>query len=196
MLNREYCFEIQIDVIILEAQIKNRKMVIDNFKERLKNVKAFVFDVDGVFSSHVFIDYSGDLLRSINTKDGFALYYAVNEKSFHVGIITSGYSESVKERFNSMGITDVYIKSNDKLDDFEDFIYKYGLKADEVLYMGDDIPDYYVMKSVGVPVCPADAAEEIKSVSVYISDKKGGDGCVRDVIEQVLRAQGKWFNFE
>jgi 3-deoxy-D-manno-octulosonate 8-phosphate phosphatase (KDO 8-P phosphatase) len=171
-------------------------MVLDNFKERLKNIKAFVFDVDGVFSHNVFLHPNGDMLRSMNTKDGFALYYAVNKQSFYTAIITGGYSESVKTRFNAMGITDVYIKSIDKLDDFDDFIYKYNLKPEEVLYMGDDIPDYDVMKIVGVPVCPADAAEEIKAISVYISDKNGGDGCVRDVIEQVLRAQGKWFDFK
>lgn len=171
-------------------------MVLDNFKERLKSIKAFVFDVDGVFSQNVFLDTNGDMLRSMNTKDGFSLYYAVNEHKFHAAIITGGYSESVRTRFNAMGITDVYIKSTDKLDDFDDFVFKYNLKPEEVLYMGDDIPDYNVMKAVGVPVCPADAAEEIKSICVYISDKKGGEGCVRDVIEQVLRAQGKWFNFE
>jgi 3-deoxy-D-manno-octulosonate 8-phosphate phosphatase (KDO 8-P phosphatase) len=170
-------------------------MVLDNFKERLKNIKAFVFDVDGVFSQHVYLTTDGDMMRTMNTKDGFALWYAVNEKSFYSAIITGGFSESVKSRFNSMGITDVYIKSTDKLDDFEDFISKYGLKSEEVLYMGDDIPDYEVMRVVGLPVCPADAAEEIKRISIYISDKKGGEGCVRDVIEQVLRAQGKWFNF-
>ncbi|MDF1549242.1 MAG: HAD hydrolase family protein, partial [Bacteroidales bacterium] len=106
-----------------------------------------------------------------------------------------GYSDSVKTRFNALGIADVYIKSRNKLEDFEDFMHKYQLKAEEILYMGDDIPDYEVMKFVGVPTCPADACEEIKSISVYISDKKSGDGCVRDVIEQVLRTQGKWFNF-
>jgi 3-deoxy-D-manno-octulosonate 8-phosphate phosphatase (KDO 8-P phosphatase) len=169
-------------------------MVLDNFKERLKNIKAFVFDVDGVFSHHVYLDSNGDMMRTMNTKDGFALWYAVNEQSFFAAIITGGYSESVRTRFNAMGISDVYLKSTDKLDDFEDFIYKYSLKPEEILYMGDDIPDYYVMKAVGLAVCPADAAEEIKSISAYISDKKGGDGCVRDVIEQVLRAQGKWFN--
>jgi 3-deoxy-D-manno-octulosonate 8-phosphate phosphatase (KDO 8-P phosphatase) len=170
-------------------------MVLDNFKERLKGIKAFVFDVDGVISQLMYIDTNGDLTRTINTKDGFAIWYALNEHSFYIAIITGGNSESVKTRFNAMGISDVYLKSTDKTDDFEDFIYKYGIKPEEVLYMGDDIPDYDVMKRVGLPVCPADAAEEIKSISAYISDKKGGDGCVRDVIEQVLRAQGKWFNF-
>ncbi len=171
-------------------------MVLDNFKERLKSIKALVFDVDGVFSQNVFLHPNGDMLRSMNTKDGFALQYAVKKQGLIGGVITGGYSESVKSRFNALGITDVYIKSRNKFEDFEDFIYKYDLKPEEVMYMGDDIPDYEVMKTVGIPCCPADAAEEIKSISVYISDKKGGDGCVRDIIEQVLRAQGKWFNFE
>lgn len=170
-------------------------MVLDNFKERLKNIKALVFDVDGVFSQNVFLHPDGDMLRSMNTKDGFALQYAVKTQSFLAGIITGGYSESVKTRFNALGISDVYIKSRNKLEDFEDFMYKYDLKPEEILYMGDDIPDYEVMKAVGIPCCPADAAEEIKSISVYISDKKGGEGCVRDIVEQVLRAQGKWFSF-
>jgi len=171
-------------------------MVLDNFKEKLKSIKALVFDVDGVFSQNVFLHPNGDMLRSMNTKDGYALQYAIKKQSFLAGIITGGYSESVKYRFNALGITDVYIKSRNKLEDFEDFMYKYELKPKEIMYMGDDIPDYEVMKVVGIPCCPADAAEEIKSISVYISDKKGGDGCVRDIIEQVLRAQGKWFNFE
>ena len=171
-------------------------MVLDNFKERLKNIKALVFDVDGVFSTNVFLHPNGDMLRSMNTKDGFALQYAIKQKSFLAAIITGGYSDSIKIRFNSLGVTDIYIKSRDKLEDFKDFIYKYSLKAEEVIFMGDDIPDYEVMKMVGIPCCPSDAAEEIKSISVYISDKKGGEGCVRDIIEQVLRAQGKWFNYK
>lgn len=169
-------------------------MVLDNFKERLKNIKAFVFDVDGVFSTNVFLHPNGDMLRSMNTKDGFALQYAIKSQSFLAGIITGGYSEAVKSRFSALGVSDVYIKSRNKLEDFQDFIKKHHLNAAEILYMGDDIPDYEVMKIVGVPTCPADASEEIKSISVYISDKKSGEGCVRDVIEQVLRAQGKWFN--
>ncbi len=164
----------------------------DNFKERLKDIKAFVFDVDGVFSTNVYLHPNGDMYRSMNTKDGYALQYAVKKENFLVGIITGGYSEAVKMRFRGLGVTDVYIKSTNKLDDFEDFMYKYSLKPEEIVYMGDDLPDYEIMKIVGVPTCPADAAEEIKSLAVYISDKKGGEGCVRDIIEQVLRAQGKW----
>ena len=164
----------------------------DNFKEQLKDIKAFVFDVDGVFSSNIILHPNGDMFRPMNVKDGYALQYAVNKMGFLCGIITGGYSESVRKRFNGLGITDVYLKSINKFDDFEDFIYKYNLKPEQVVYMGDDLPDYEVMKVVGIPTCPADAAEEIKTISVYISDKKGGDGCVRDIIEQVLRAQGKW----
>lgn len=168
----------------------------DNFKERLKDIKAFVFDVDGVFSANVFLHPDGDMLRSMNTKDGYALQYAIKEQGFLAGIITGGYSDSVKKRFNGLGITDVYLKSLNKLDDFEDFMYKYDLKPEQIVYMGDDLPDYEVMKMVGIPTCPVDAAEEIKAISVYISDKKGGDGCVRDIVEQVLRAQGKWVKLQ
>ncbi len=161
------------------------------FKEELDKVKAFVFDVDGVFSSHVVLTPDGEMNRTMNTKDGFAVQFAVKQ-GFLVGVITGGYSESVRSRFQGLGLSDVYIKSNNKIDDFEDFMYKYDLKPSEIMYMGDDIPDYEVMTKVGLPVCPSDAAEEIKAISVYISDKKGGEGCVRDVIEQVLRAQQKW----
>lgn len=171
-------------------------MVLDNFKERLKSIKALMFDVDGVFSQNVYLLPDGEMMRAMNTKDGYALYHAIKNHSFLVGIITGGSSESVKNNFKDLGITDVYLKSTDKIDDFEDFMYKYDLKPEEIMYMGDDIPDYEVMTKVGIPCCPKDAAEEIKSISVYISDRKGGQGCVRDIIEQVLRAQGKWFDFK
>ena len=164
----------------------------DNFKERLKDIKAFVFDVDGVFSDNVILHVNGDLMRHMNVKDGFAVKTAV-DKGFKVGIITGGNSESVKSRFNGLGVTDIYLASHNKLDDFEDFYYKYDLKPSEILYMGDDIPDYEVMTKVGLATCPADAVEEIQSISHYISDKKAGTGCIRDVIEQVLRAKGMWF---
>ncbi len=170
-------------------------MILDNFKERLKCIKAAVFDVDGVFSNNIIINSDGDLLRTLNVKDSYALQQAISKKAFIIGIITCGDSEHVKAKLNLMGITDVYLKSHDKLADFEHFIDKYSLKLSEVMYMGDDIPDYEIMKNVGLPCCPADAAEEIKSISAYVSDKKGGEGCVRDVIEQILRAQNKWVKF-
>ncbi|HYX07909.1 MAG TPA: HAD-IIIA family hydrolase [Bacteroidales bacterium] len=165
-----------------------------NFKEDLQKINAFLFDVDGVFTnSNVYLHPGGDLMRSMNIKDGFAIQYAV-KKGYLVGIISGGDSESVRARFQKLGIIDIYLKSSDKKNDYMDFILKYSLKDDEVLYMGDDIPDYEVMKRVGFPCCPADAVEEIKSLSKYISDKNGGQGCVRDVVEQVLRLQGKWMH--
>jgi 3-deoxy-D-manno-octulosonate 8-phosphate phosphatase (KDO 8-P phosphatase) len=167
-----------------------------NFKEGLKAVKAFAFDVDGVLSSPlVTLHPGGELVRSMNTKDGYALQHAVN-RGYPVAIITGGKTESVGLRFRSLGITDIYLGSSFKQDDFNHFILKYHLKPEEVLYMGDDLPDYQVMKKAGVPCCPADAVEEIKSVSHYVSPFSGGMGCVRDVIEQVLRLHGRWMDGE
>ncbi len=167
-------------------------MILDNFKERLKNIKAVVFDIDGVFSNNIIINNDGDLLRTLNVKDSFALQHTIHIKALIIGIITRGDSERVQQKLNTMGISDVYLKSYNKLADFNSFLEKHNLKNEEVMYMGDDIPDYEIMKQVGLPCCPSDAAEEIKSISVYISDKKGGEGCVRDIIEQILRAQNKW----
>jgi len=167
-----------------------------NFKEGLKTVKAFAFDVDGVLSKpEVILHPSGDLMRSMNTKDGYALQYAV-KRGYPIAIITGGTSESVALRFKGLGITDIYLGSYFKTDNLSDFLFKYDLKLEEVLYMGDDLPDYEVMKQVGVPCCPADAVEEIKSTAHYISPYSGGKGCVRDVIEQVLRLHGRWMDGE
>ncbi len=163
------------------------------FKEELSKIKSFVFDVDGVFSSNVVLYVDGELMRSINTKDGYAVQYAI-KKGYKIAIITGGNSKSVKIRFNNLGVSDVYLASHNKMEDFKDFYFKYDLKPEEILYMGDDLPDFEVMTKVGLPTCPADAVHEIKGISKYISDKKGGQGAVRDVIEQVLRAQGKWID--
>ena len=165
-----------------------------NFKEDLAKVKAFVFDVDGVFSSsHVLLHPSGEMLRTMNIKDGYAVYYTL-KKGYPICIISGGNSEPVRSRFTNLGMTDIYLKSTNKLDDLKDFLNKYELLPENILYMGDDLPDFEVMKAVGFPTCPSDAVEEIKAISNYISDKAGGEGCVRDVIEQVLRLQGKWMN--
>lgn len=164
-----------------------------NFKEKLLAVKAFVFDVDGVFSGNIILSGTGDQLRSMNMKDGYAVQFAIKKK-YPVAIISGGKSESIKMRFEGLGVTDIYIGSYDKTVDFETYLKKNNLKAEEVLCMGDDLPDYFVMKQVGIATCPADAAEEIKGISKYISSFKGGEGCVRDVIEQVMRAQGKWMD--
>lgn len=163
-----------------------------NFKQLLHKVKAFVFDVDGVFTNgNIYLHSDGEMLRAMNIKDGYAVHYCTKIE-FPVAIISGGNSESVRQRFFNLGITDIYLKSHDKMADFRDFIAKYQILPEEVLYMGDDIPDWEVMQYVGLPTCPADAAPEIKALAKYISDKKGGEGCVRDVIEQVLKVQGKW----
>ncbi len=163
-----------------------------NYKTKLHQIKAFVFDVDGVFTnSWVLAMPGGDFLRMHNTKDGYAVSYATKQ-GYPIGIITGGASESIRERFKMLGVTDVYLSSNCKLDDFRDFYFKYDLKPEEVLFMGDDIPDMEVLEKCGLSACPADAAHEVKEICDYISDKDGGMGCVRDVIEQTLRLQNKW----
>ena len=162
------------------------------FKEDLMKVSAFIFDVDGVLSNEcIVIDSSGELLRTANTKDGYAIQYAVKQ-GYPVAIITGGVSDAVEKRYRGLGVKDIYMGSKDKIKDFEDFIAKHDLDPDSIMYMGDDLPDYDVMKRIGIPTCPANAVEQIKSISNYISDKDGGYGCVRDVIEQVLRAHSKW----
>jgi len=163
-----------------------------NFKEDLARVKAFIFDVDGVYSSaKILLHPSGELMRTMNIKDGYATQYAVR-KAYPLAIITGGTSESIRHRFKNLGVKDVYLGSSDKRVEYLHFKEKYHLKPEEILYMGDDLPDLQVMKQIGFPTCPADAVEEIKASSVYISDKNGGEGCVRDVIEQVLRLQSRW----
>ncbi len=175
-----------------ELVLKDKLMI--NFKEYLGKVKAFAFDVDGVFSdSTLLLGSGGELIRSMNIKDGYAMQHAVR-KGYPIAIITGGNSESVKDRFNILGVHDVYLKSSRKLDDFEHFCNKYNIDSENVLYMGDDIPDYPVMKKVGFPTCPCDAVPEIKQIAKYVSGLKGGDGCVRDVIEQVMRVHGKWMD--
>lgn len=166
-----------------------------NFKEQLQNVKAFAFDVDGVFSHNIFLHPSGELLRSMNVKDGFAIQYAV-KKEYPIAIISGGKCDRLREQFEHLGISDIYMKSQNKIEALHDFLDRYELNPDDILYMGDDLPDYEVMKIVGTPTCPADAAEEIKAVSMYISYKTGGEGCVRDIIEQTLRVQGQWMHPE
>ncbi|MBQ0094581.1 MAG: HAD-IIIA family hydrolase [Bacteroidaceae bacterium] len=162
----------------------------------LSRIKAMVFDVDGVLSCDVMnLSPEGDPVRTVNVKDGYALQLAV-KMGLNLCIITGARVESVRKRFEGLGIKDVYIASSVKIRDYEEFVAKYGLKSDEVLYMGDDIPDYQIMQLVGLPCCPADACPEIQSLSKYVSPLAGGRGCVRDVVEQVLKVQGKWLSNE
>ncbi len=166
------------------------------FKEELRNIRAFVFDVDGVLAENqILLHASGDMMRTMNTKDGFALFHAV-KNNFPIAIISGAKSLSIRERFASLGITDVFLDSKDKVKDLSVFLSKYNLDPSTVLYMGDDIPDIGAMRSIGLPTCPNDAAEEVQSISKYISNLPGGHGCVRDIVEQVLRAQGKWFKID
>ncbi len=157
----------------------------------LRNIKALVFDVDGVLSTNIVQLHGGQPVRTANIKDGYALQHAAKTE-LKLAIITGGRSEEVRDRYRGLGIMDVFLGVSVKLDVFEDWLLANELTADEVLYMGDDIPDYEVMTRCGCSCCPADAADEIKKISTYISSKKGGEGCVRDVVEQVLRAQNLW----
>lgn len=163
-----------------------------NLKEQFNEIKAFAFDVDGVFTNGtVLLHPGGEFVRMMNIKDGYAVQYSI-KSGYPVAIITGGYSRMVKKRFAYLGVKDIYMHSDNKLKAYEDFRNKHNLDDRNILYMGDDLPDYEVMLRSGVPACPADAATEIKEISRYISMYKGGEGCVRDIIEQVLRLHGKW----
>lgn len=162
----------------------------------LKKIRAIVFDVDGVLScSTIGLSSDGEPLRTANIKDGYAIQLA-QKMGVRVAIITGGRSAGVQVRYASLGLEDVYMGCSLKLQTYEMFKQKYGLDNDQILYMGDDIPDYEVMKTCGCPCCPKDACAEIKAVSCYVSNVEGGKGCGRDVIEQVLKAQGKWLDGE
>jgi 3-deoxy-D-manno-octulosonate 8-phosphate phosphatase (KDO 8-P phosphatase) len=165
-----------------------------NFKEDLVRVKAFIFDIDGVLSLQTIgLNAFGVPNRTVNLRDGYALQLAV-KKGYRVGVISGSNSKEYQKRLRMLGINDIYLKSRSKLDHFNNFLSKYHLERSDVLFMGDDIPDFEVMRVAGIPVCPSDADSEIKQVSAYISDKKGGEGCVRDVIEQVLRLHNNWMD--
>ena len=158
----------------------------------LTKIKAIAFDVDGVLSTeNVRIASDGELLRTANTKDGYVLRLAAM-CGLHVAVITGAREPSILARYEAIGIYDVFLGSSVKTEKLQQLLDRYNLSTDEVLYMGDDIPDYEVMKLVGLPCCPRDAAPEIRDISLYVSHKDGGQGCVRDVVEQVLKAQGKW----
>ena len=162
----------------------------------LRKIRGFIFDVDGVLSKDVIpLHPNGDPMRTVNIKDGYALQLAV-KKGYQVAIITGGYTDSVKMRFERLGVKYIYMRSSVKMKDYTDFMNRTGLNPEEVLYAGDDIPDYEVMKLVGLPVAPADAASEIKDISLYISSKNGGEGIARDVIEQTMKTQGTWLTGE
>ncbi len=163
-----------------------------NFKQALTKITTLIFDVDGVMTDgKVLVMENGEMVRNINSKDGYALHLAV-QKGYKIVIITGGNNVAVKNALSRTGITDVFINQHDKLQCYKDYIYANNLTDEEILYMGDDLPDWEVMKRVGVAACPNNSATEIKEICQYISSLKGGEGCVRDIIEQVLRVQGNW----
>jgi 3-deoxy-D-manno-octulosonate 8-phosphate phosphatase (KDO 8-P phosphatase) len=167
-----------------------------NYKILLKAIKAFAFDVDGVFTDgQVYLFPGNEFVRAVNIKDGYAVQHCI-KMGYPVCIISGGKSGEVVKRFEKLGVTDIYMASPNKLESYEDFRIKYGFEHHEILYMGDDLPDLEIMDKVGIPACPQDASIEIKEKAIYISDRPGGRGCVRDVIEQVLRLHNKWLNKE
>lgn len=163
-----------------------------SYKEYLEHITTFIFDVDGVLTDGtITITTDGEMLRTMHTKDGFAIKTAL-QAGFHVCIISGGTNEGVRKRLSGLGVTDIYLGAHNKVEQLNEYLASNNLKAENMLYMGDDIPDYPVMKLAGLPCCPQDAVPEIKAISKYVSHKLGGKGCVRDVIEQVLKVQGKW----
>ena len=164
-----------------------------NFKEDIARVRVFEFDVDGVLTDGgISVTPEGDFIRKYNSKDGYALSLAL-KKGYHIAIITGGKGNSLKVRFDMLGVDHVYMDCHEKLKALKELCDELDVSADEILYMGDDVPDLEPMRHVGMPVCPADAVAEIVNASRYVSQFGGGQGCVRDVVEQVMRARGDWY---
>jgi len=163
-----------------------------SYKEIFPQINTLIFDVDGVLTNGIVTVFpDGKLVRQMNIKDGYALKSAV-DAGLRVCIISGGKSEGVRDRLQNLGIKDIFLGAHNKIEQFKELVATYNLNPENIMYMGDDIPDFPVMKLVGMPCCPNDAVREIKEVSLYISDKKGGEGCARDVIEQIMRVQDKW----
>lgn len=163
-----------------------------NFKEEIVKTEAFIFDVDGVMTDGGIIPLAdGDFIRKYNAKDGYAIAYAMR-MGYRVCIITGGRGETLRHRMEMLGVKDLYMDCIDKMAAMRDFFARYGLDPSNVIYMGDDIPDLECMRAVGIPVCPADAAPEVLEAARYVSEFDGGKGCVRDIVEQVLRVRGDW----
>ncbi|WP_047245441.1 KdsC family phosphatase [Maribacter thermophilus] len=165
-----------------------------SYKEYLKGITTFVFDVDGVLTDgNVLVTTEGEMLRKMSIKDGYALKVAIN-KGYNICIITGGTNQGVKKRLQGLGITDFYMGAHHKMDALDEYLDIYNINPNHVLYMGDDIPDIPPMKMVGLATCPQNAVPEVKAVCKYVSHKNGGKGCARDVIEQVLKVRGDWMD--
>lgn len=163
-----------------------------NILSLFKPISTFVFDVDGVLTDGtVQLLPNGEQSRKMNIRDGYALQLAV-KKGYRIAIISGGRSESVVSRLRGLGIKDIYTGVLDKQEKLQDYVFENDLRWEEIIFMGDDIPDYRAMQLVGLPVCPADAAPEIKSICRYVSPINGGNGCVREIIEKVLKLNDHW----
>lgn len=163
-----------------------------SYKVYLKDIRVFIFDVDGVLTDgSVLITSQGEQLRKMSISDGYALKSAL-QKGYHVCAISGGNNPGVKERLKDLGVTDIYLNIRHKADQLMEYLEINNLKSDTVMYMGDDIPDIPAMQQVALPACPQNAAPEVKEISKYVSHKSGGEGCVRDIIEQVLKVRGDW----
>ena len=163
-----------------------------SYKELMNDITTFIFDVDGVLTDGtIHVTPTGEMLRNMNIRDGYAMKAAV-ENGYTVCVISGGLNEGVRIRLRNLGITDIYLGVANKVETFKEFTDIYNINPEQVLYMGDDIPDYHVMQLVGLPTCPVDSAPEIKELCKYVSHKHGGTGCVRDVIEQVMKVLVKW----
>jgi len=165
---------------------------LENYKEKLVKISCFVLDVDGVLTNgSLILVPGGEQARIMHIRDGYAIQHAI-KSGYRILILSGGKSEEVRSRLKGLGVADIEMNCDDKLNALIDYMAEYNLKKEEILYIGDDIPDLQAMKSCGMAACPADAAQEIKKICHYISPIGGGEGCVRDIIEQALKVQGKW----
>lgn len=163
-----------------------------NYLEKFKDIRTFIFDVDGVLTnSEIIVLESGKLLRKMSIRDGYAIKHAI-QSGYQVAIITGGKSEGVVKRLQGLGVQDIYAGVSDKVDAYMELVYSYELNPTQILYMGDDFPDIAVMQKIGIAACPKDAAHEVIEIADYISPIEGGKGCARDVIEKVMRLHGNW----
>lgn len=167
-----------------------------NYKAQLQQINTFIFDVDGIFTDNiVYLTADGEQMRTANVKDGYVVQLAI-KKGLNIAIISGGKSEAVRKRFEGLGLTDIFLGSSNKIAVLEKYCSDKNIKPEEICYMGDDIPDYHVMKKVALACCPSDAAHEIREIAHYVSPFKGGKGCVRDVLEQALKIKGLWMTEE
>ncbi len=164
-----------------------------SYKEKLNHIKTVILDVDGVLTDgNLILLPSGEMVRTMNTRDGYAMQLAV-QKGIRIAVITGGKDQAVVDRLKYLGIHDIYTGARDKVDAFEDLLFSYGLDPDQIAYMGDDYPDLAVMQLVGLSACPNDACMDVRKAAEYISPENGGKGCVRDLLEQILKVQSKWY---